>query len=126
MVHCRTCLGVTFGQLTIPVEDLNAHLSMLAGRYTPAKVILVRNKDKPWFEEQFSDFYLKQEAHLRWTRNRSWVNLEQSVRCQIRANQTYSEAKGFFSVRTRGVLTNAQSPHKWWSTLMTVLFGVSS
>ena len=39
------------------------------------------------------------------------------VRCQVRANETYSEAKRQFSVRNRDVLMNVQSPHKWWTAL---------
>ena len=35
-----------------PVEVLNKHLSLLIGRYVPTKVIRVRNKDKPWFDDQ--------------------------------------------------------------------------
>ena len=35
-----------------PVEILNEHLSLLVGRYVPTKVIRVRNKDKPWFDDQ--------------------------------------------------------------------------
>ena len=35
-----------------PVVVLNEHLSLLAGRYVPTKVIHVRNKDKPWFDDQ--------------------------------------------------------------------------
>ena len=35
-----------------PVEVLNKHLSLLVGRYVPNKVIRVRNKDKPWFDDQ--------------------------------------------------------------------------
>ena len=35
-----------------PVEVLNEHLSLLVGRYVPTKVIRVRNKDKPWFDDQ--------------------------------------------------------------------------
>ena len=31
-----------------PVEVLNEHLLLLAGRFVPIKVIRVRNKDKPW------------------------------------------------------------------------------
>ena len=51
-----------------PIEVLNEHLSMLVGRYVPAKVIRVCNKDKPWFDVQCRHaFGLKQEAHLRWT-----------------------------------------------------------
>ena len=59
-----------------PVQVLNQHLSLLVGRYVPTKVIRGRNKDKPWFDDQCRRaFDLKQEAHLRWTRNRSRVNL---------------------------------------------------
>ena len=72
------------------------------------------NKDKPWFDDQCRHaFGHKQEAHLRWTRDRSPVNWEEFVRCQVRANETYSEAKRQFSDRNRGVLMNVQSPHKW-------------
>ena len=51
-------------------------------------------------------FDLKQEAHLRWTRGRSRVNWEEFVRCQVRANETYSEVKHLFSVRNMDVLMN--------------------
>ena len=82
-------------------------------------------KDKPWFDHQCSHaFGLKQEAHLRWTCDRSRVNFEEFVRDQVKANETYSEAKRQFSDRNRNVLMNVQSPHKWWSTL--AVFGTSS
>ena len=35
-----------------PVEVLNEYLSLLVGRYVPTKVIRVRKKDKPWFDDQ--------------------------------------------------------------------------
>ena len=64
---------------------------MLVGRYVPTKVIRVRNKDKPWFDDQCRHaFDLKQVAHLWWTRDRSRVNWEEFVRYQVRANETYS------------------------------------
>ena len=44
----------------------------------------------------------------------------------MRANEIYSEAKGQFSDRNRDVLMNVQSPHKWWSTPKTAVFGSSS
>ena len=44
----------------------------------------------------------------------------------MRANETYSEAKRQFSYRNRDVLMNVQSPHKWWSTLKSAVFGSSS
>ena len=54
------------------------------------------------------------------------VNWEEFVRCEVRANETYSEAKHQFSDRNRDVLMNVQSHHKWWSTLKSVVFGSSS
>ena len=85
------------------------------------------NKEKPWFDDKFRHaFGHKQEAHLRWTSDRSWVNWEEFVRCQVRDNGTYSEAKRQFSDRNRDVLINVQSPHKWWSTLKSAVFGSSS
>ena len=72
-----------------PVEVLNEHLSLLVGHYVPTKVIRVRNKDKSWFDDQCRHaFGVKQEAHLWWTRDRSRVNWEEFVRCQVRANET--------------------------------------
>ena len=110
-----------------PVEVLNEHLLLLVGRFVPTKVIRVRNKDKPWFDNQCRHaFGLKQEAHLRWTRDRSRVNWEGFVSCQVRANETYSEGKRQFSARNRDVLMNAQSLHKWCSTLKSAVFGLSS
>ena len=77
-----------------PVEVLNEHLSLLFGRYVPTMVIRVHKKDKPWFNDQCSHaFGLKQEAHFRWTRDHSRINWEEFVRCQVRDNETYSEAK---------------------------------
>ena len=100
---------------------------LLVGRIVPTKVIRVRNKDKHWFDDQCKhDFGLKQRAHLRRTNDRSRVNWEEFVHCQVRAIETYSEAKIQFSVRNRDVLMNAQSPHKWWSTLKSAVFGLSS
>ena len=34
----------------------------------------------------------------------------------MRANETYTKAKGPFSDRNRNVFINVQSSHKWWST----------
>ena len=81
-----------------PVEVLNKHLSLLVGCYVPTKVIRVRNKDKPLFDNQCRHaFGLKQEAYFRWILDCSWVNWDEFVHCQVRANETYSEAKHQFS-----------------------------
>ena len=107
-----------------PVGVLNEHLSKLVGRYVPTKVIRVRNKDKPRFDDQCRHaFGLRQEAHLQWTGDRSRINWEEFVRYQVRANETYSEAKRQFSDRNSDVFMNVQSPHKWWSTFKSEVFG---
>ena len=109
-----------------PVEVLNEHVALLVGRYVSTNVIRVRNKDKPLFDDHCRHaFGFKQEAHFRWTRDRSRVNWEEFVRCQVRANEIYLETKLQFSVRKRDVLMNIQSPHKWWSTLKSAVFGPS-
>ena len=75
-----------------PVEVLNEHLFLQVGRYVPTKVIVCVTK--PRFDDQCRHaFGHKQEAHLRWIRDRSRGNWEEFVRCQVRANETYSEAK---------------------------------
>ena len=71
------------------VKVLNEHLLLLVGRFLPTKVIFVLNKDKAWFDNQCCHaFVLKQEAHLRWTHDRSRVNYEEFVCCQVRVNET--------------------------------------
>ena len=110
-----------------PVEVSKEHLSLLVGRYVQTKVICVRNKDKPWFDDQCRHaFGLQQEAHLRWTRDCCRVNREEFVHCLVRANETYSESKRQFSDIDRDVLMNIQSPHKWWSTRKSAVFGCSA
>ena len=110
-----------------PVEVLNEHLYLLVGRYVHTMVIRVRNRDKPWFNDQCRRvFDLKQGVHLWWTRDRSRVNWEDFVHSQVRANETYSEVERHFRGGSRDVLMNVQSPHKWWSTLKSAVVGSSS
>ena len=85
---------------------------LLVERFVPTEIIRVRNKDKPWFDDQCRHaFGLKQKAHLRWTPDRSRVNWEEIVHCQVRTNEIYSAAKRQFSARNRDVLMNLLSPH---------------
>ena len=83
--------------------------------------------NKPCFDDQCRHaFSLKQEAHFRWACYSSRVHWEEFVRCQVRSNKTYSEAKHQYSVRNINVLVYAQSLHKWWSTLKSAVFGLNS
>ena len=51
---------------------------------------------------------------------------EEFVHCQVRASETYSEARHQFSVRNIDVLMNVQSPGKCWSTLKSAVCCSSS
>ena len=83
------------------------HLSLLVERFVPTKVIRPCHKDKPWFNDDCRlAFDIKQEAHLRWTRDRSRVNWDEFVQYQRSANAVYAEAMHQFSVRNRDVLIN--------------------
>ena len=85
-----------------PVERLSVHLSLLVERFVLTKVIRVRNKDKPWFNDDFwLAFDIKQGAYLRWTHDRFRVYFDELVHCQRRANAVYAEAMRQFSVRSR-------------------------
>ena len=55
-------------------------------------------------------FEFNQEAHLRWTCDRSRVNWEEFVRCQVRANETNSEAKRQCSDRNSAVGNSSGVP----------------
>ena len=71
------------------VEDLNEHCPCwLDIMYQPlcTMFICVHNKDKPWFVDHCRRvFGLKQETHIRWTREYSRVNWKEFVHCQKRA-----------------------------------------
>ena len=115
------------------VGDLNRHHQEWLGfrttnRHGPrAKVIRVRNKDKPWFDDQCRHaFSLKQEAHLRPNRDHYPLNWEDFVLCLVRVNEINLKATRQFSDRNSGVLMNVHSSHNWWSTLKSVVFGYSS
>ena len=51
------------------------------------------------------------------------INCEEFVRCQVRVNETNSEAKRQFSGRNKDVLIYAQSPQTLWSTRKSAVFG---
>ena len=71
------------------------------------------NKDKRRFDDQcMPAFDLMQEVRLRWTRDRSRVNFEEFVHCQVRVNVTYSEAKLQISARNGEVFLRMSSLFK--------------
>ena len=58
---------------------------ILVERFVPTKVIRVRNKVKPSFNDDCRPALdLKQDIHLRWTRVRSRVNWDEFVWSMLR------------------------------------------
>ena len=55
-VNCDTVCGairdLSWRDIWLAVEVLNEHLSLIVGHYVPTKVIHMRDKDKPWFDDQ--------------------------------------------------------------------------
>ena len=106
-----------------PAEVLNEHLSVLVGRHIPTKVIHVCNKDEPWCDHQYrSAFCLKQEDYLRWTRDRSRVNWEELVCCQVRPNENYRKSstslvteKGMFFWMSCPLISGGTLLSLWYS-----------
>ena len=87
----------------------------------------MRNSDKPWFDiDCRRAFDRKQEAYRRWTRNRSAINWVCFRDCQKIANEVYARAHTQYKINCKEVLLNAQSSHKWWSTLKSAVFGADS
>ncbi|KAK3876715.1 hypothetical protein Pcinc_018527 [Petrolisthes cinctipes] len=69
---------------------------------------------------------VKQGAYRRWTRDRCRAKWDEFIDCQRMANGVYAEAEQQFKNGARDVLLNARSPHKWWSTLKSAVFGSDS
>ena len=61
------------------------------------------------------------EAYFRCTQEPSPARWEAYVQSLERANETFSQAEREFNLGNRDVFMNAQSPHKWWSTLKSLL-----
>ena len=55
-------------------------------------------------------FWPQARAHLRCIRDRSRVNWEEFVCCQVRANETYSEAKRQSSHKNKDILMLSLMP----------------
>ena len=73
------------------LDVLNELLSLLVGRYVQAKVIFVRNKNKPWFDDRMQACFWPQAVGSSLVDPLSLrINWEEFVRCQASANETFS------------------------------------
>ena len=94
------CRSIWSADNPVKLRPMGIYLSLLVERFVPTKVIGVRNKDKPWFNDDCRlAFDIKQGIHLRWIRDRFRVNWDEFVHYQSRANDVYTEATSQFSVK---------------------------
>ena len=83
---------------------------------------MVRTRDKPWFANRcFLAHRAKQRAYRVWSRSRMKYTV-----ARRRGQLVYEDAERAFTKRSKSLLTNAQNPRKWWSTVKTAVFGASS
>ena len=125
VVQYSTSHGITFGFLTILLSVWTSICQCLLDIMYQLKLSLCTTRNCQQTHNCRHAFSPKQEALRRWTRDHFRVKWEEFVYCQVRANETYSEAKHLFSDRNRDGLMNVQSPHKWWSTLKSAVFSLS-
>ena len=109
-----------------PVDRLNTLVADVIARYVPSRMIRIRSRDKPWFDEACRRaFDAKQVAYRAWCRARSpqcWIAY---VRLRDAAEVVFSRSRREHDLRTRATLEGSASCHKWWGTLKEALFGVS-
>ena len=106
------------------ISNLNSMLIRVIERHIPSRVITFRNKDKAWFDDDCRRAHLdKHEAFRLWQRNRSHITWENYVRLRSIAQRTYNDSEKRYNETVKDTLLGASSPHKWWSTLKSALFG---
>lgn len=108
-----------------PIGTMNAHIADIVDRFVPSRVIVLRSRDEPWFDDSCRTvFELKQSAYHRWSRDKTAPNWDSFREAQARASVVYSVAEEKFNKRAVDVLRNTDNSHKWWSTLKSSVFGV--
>ena len=110
-----------------PGESLDLFFRQLISKYVPVKSVLVRSRDKPWFDGDCRRaFEAKQHAYSKWRRLRTGESLLELRAAQRRAQSVYDVAERNFYERTRDTLASADCSHKWWSVLKSAVFGATT
>ena len=110
-----------------PISVLNSALIDIIDRRIPSRIIKHRARDRPWFNGECQRAYdCKQEAYRMWTRNRTRHLWDNYIVLRNDAHIIYTAAEAEYNCHSRRILSDCDQPHKWWDTLKTSLFGVSS
>ncbi len=108
-----------------PVSALNEELKRIISRRVPVKKVCLRSNDKAWFNIDCRTARdTKQAAYRRWSHLRTretWVAYT-VARASCAAVYRTAESEYFTSAKEK--LSTASDPHKWWSTLKSVVFGL--
>ena len=108
-----------------PAEKFNEVVGGIISRHVPTKLIKLRSRDRPWFNEECRvAFNRKQASFHRWTRQRSPDNWEVYRRARNAATLIFNRAESTFNLHLRGKLNNTKNIHAWWKNLKFSLFGV--
>ena len=110
-----------------PGACLDRYFSEIVQQHVPTRVILVRSRDAPWFDDACRRAYqMKQEAFSCWSVTRSAHDFQRFKELQRYAKRVYADAEGLFRARSSELLSSSVCPHKWWSTLKSSIFGAES
>ena len=93
----------------------------------PKRTIMVRTGDKPWFDDQcILAHCAKQREYRVWSRSRRRMDWEDNRVSRHHGQHVHVEAERAFNEQSRALITIAQNPRIWWSTVKTAVFGASS
>ena len=110
-----------------PGSEMDRYVSGIVRSHVPSRVITVRSRDKPWFDDSCRRAYqLKQEAYKRWRRSQLHQDYQTFVNLRRHAMVIYDVAERDHRARARETLLSTDNSHKWWSTLKSSVFGARS
>ena len=117
MESCSSC----------PVSSLSEALLRVIRDRVPKRTIVVRARDKPWFDGQCALAHCeKQRAYKVCSRSRTQADWEEHRVMLRRAQLVYGDAERSFTERSKSLLTNTPNSRKWWSTVKTAVFDAIS
>ncbi len=108
-----------------PVSALNEELKRVISRKVPVKKICLRSNDKAWFNVDCRAARdSKQAAYHRWSRLKTRETWEEYTVARAACAAVYRTAENEYITSAKLKLSTASDPHKWWSTMKSVVFGL--
>lgn len=109
-----------------PMSAFNDQILSIIQRRVTVKRISYRFNDKAWFTVECKTARdAKQAAYRHWSHSRTRDSWNDYVQARSQAERTYHDAEREYLSSAKDKLLSATDPHKWWSTLKSVVFGSS-